>query len=82
MRHKFESNERRNVALGRHVTDGAFVDHFLHLIEEESSARGSRESCGDELRPVSQNGVTVGTREETRSADVVQEDAPHRLTCH
>lgn len=50
-----------------------------HLIEEERSSCGSCESCGDELRPISQDGVTVGTREEACSANVVQEDTAHRL---
>lgn len=49
-----------------------------HLIEEERSACGSCESCGDELRAISQDGVTVGTGEEACSANVVQEDTSHR----
>ena len=49
----------------------------LYLVEEESSACGSCETCGDKLRPVGQNGVTVGTGEEACPANVVQEDASH-----
>lgn len=50
----------------------------LYLIEEESSARGSGEACWNQLRPVGQDGVTVGAGEEACSANVVQEDASHR----
>ena len=50
----------------------------LYLVEEESSACGPCEASRDELRPVGQDGVTVGAGEEASSADVVQEDASHR----
>ena len=50
---------------------------FPHLVEEESSACGSCETCWDELGPVGQDGVTVGAGEEACSADVVQKDASH-----
>lgn len=50
----------------------------LYLIEEKSSACGSSESRGDQFRSVGQDGVTVGTRKETRSTNVVQKDASHR----
>lgn len=42
-----------------------------HLIEEESSAGGAGEACGDELSPVGQDGVTVGTREEATPTNVI-----------
>lgn len=69
-----------HVSAGKHhsVLDLAVLE-VHHLIEEESSACGSSESCGDELRAISQDSVTVGTREEASSANVVQEDTPHRL---
>lgn len=51
----------------------------VYLVEEKRPARCSGEACGDELGPVGQDGVAVGAGEEARAADVVQEDAPHRL---
>lgn len=48
-----------------------------YLVEEESSASGSSETCGDEFSPVGKDGVTVCTREKATSTNVVQEDAPH-----
>lgn len=48
-----------------------------HLIEEKSSACGSCEPCGDQLWSIRQDGVTVGTREQARSTNVVQKDASH-----
>lgn len=48
-----------------------------YLVEEESSACGSCETCGDKLGSVRQDGVTVGTGEEACSANVVQEDTSH-----
>lgn len=48
-----------------------------HLVEQESSARGSGEACGDELGSVGQDGVTVGAGEEASPTDVIQEDTPH-----
>lgn len=57
----------------------AFFSLFLYLIKEESSASGSCESGGDKLRPIGQDGVAVGTREEACSTNVVQEDTSHRL---
>lgn len=42
-----------------------------YLIEEESSACGSCEARGDELRPIRQDRVAVGTREEARPANVI-----------
>ncbi len=50
----------------------------MYLVEEESSACGSGETCRDKLRPVCQDGVTVGAGEEACSANVIQEDASHR----
>lgn len=51
-----------------------------NLVEEKSSAGGSSEACGDELSSVGQNGVTVGTREEASSTNVIQEDPPHGVS--
>lgn len=48
-----------------------------HLVEQESSASGSSEACGDEFSSVGQDGVTVGTREEAGPTDVIQEDTAH-----
>lgn len=50
-----------------------------YLVEEESSASGSSEACGDEFRSVGQNGVTVGAGEEASSPNVSQEDPPHSM---
>ena len=49
----------------------------MHLIKEEGSAGGPGEACGDELRSIGEDGVTVGTGEEACSTDVVEEDSPH-----
>lgn len=51
-----------------------------HLVEKEGSARGSGEARGDELGAVGQDGVAVGTGEEARPSNVVQEDAAHGQT--
>lgn len=48
-----------------------------YLVKQESSASGSGEACGDKFSSVGQNGVTVGTGEETSATDVIQEDSPH-----
>lgn len=48
-----------------------------HLVEQKSSACGSCESGGDQLRSISQDCVTVGTRKEPCSTNVVQEDTSH-----
>lgn len=48
-----------------------------YLVEEESSACGSSEACGDELSSVGQDCVTVGTREQASPSNVIQEDTPH-----
>ena len=48
-----------------------------YLVEEEGSASRASEAGRDELRAIGQDGVTVGTGEEARAPDVVQEDAPH-----
>lgn len=50
-----------------------------NLIEEESSACGSCEACGNEFGPIRQDGIAVGAREEARPANVIQEDASHFL---
>lgn len=52
-----------------------FADRYL--VEQERSACGSSEACWDELIPIGQNGVTIGTGEETSSTNVIQEDPPH-----
>lgn len=53
--------------------------HFAgrYLVEQESSACGSSEPRWDELSSIGQNGITIGTREEASSTDVIQEDPPH-----
>ena len=48
-----------------------------YLVEQEGSASGSSEACGDKLGSVGQDGVTVGTGEETSPSNVIQEDPPH-----
>lgn len=48
-----------------------------NLVEEEGSAGGSSEACGDELSSVGQNGVTVGTGKEASPTNVIQEDSSH-----
>ena len=48
-----------------------------YLVEQEGSAGGPSEACGDQLCSVGQNGVTVGTGEEASPSDVIQEDPPH-----
>lgn len=63
--------------LGVHSLPG-FRAFLLYLIKEESSASGSCESGGDKLRPIGQDGVTVGTRKKACSTNVVQEDTSHR----
>lgn len=52
------------------------------LVEEECPARGTGEACGDELRSVCQDGVTVSTGEETRPTNVIQKDAAHGSSKH
>lgn len=60
-----------------HASGGAARGSRSYLVEEESSARGTGKPCWDKLRSVGQDGVAVGAGEETCSANVVQEDAPH-----
>lgn len=55
----------------------ACVCVLWYLVEEEGSAGGARKSGGDELGAIGQDGITVGAREQARSANVVQEDAAH-----
>lgn len=61
------------------VNDEVHVQYctVFYLVEQESSAGGSGEARGDELRPVGQDGVTVGAGEEASSTDMIQEDSPH-----
>lgn len=51
-----------------------------NLVEEEGSAGGSGEACGDELSSVGQNGVTVGTGKQASPTNVIQEDSSHRVS--
>lgn len=51
---------------------------MFDLVEEESTACSSCEACGDELRAIGQDCVTVSTREEASASNVVQEDTAHR----
>lgn len=53
------------------------VLQIYNLVEQESSTGCSCEACGDEFSPVGQDGVTVSTRKEAASTNVIQEDAPH-----
>lgn len=55
-----------------------WLSFLRYLIKEESSASGSCEARGDKLRPIGQDGVTVGTRKQACSTNVVQENASHR----
>ena len=48
-----------------------------YLVEEEGPAGGPGEAGRDELGAVGEDGVTVGTGEETRASNVVQKDPPH-----
>lgn len=48
-----------------------------NLVEQESSAGGSSEACGDEFSSVGQDGVTVGAGEEASPTDMIQENPPH-----
>ena len=72
----------RDVA--HHVAAGEH-DAVLHVaevqvdnsVEEERSARRAREPRRDQLGAIRQRDVAAGTREQTRPAQVVQEDPPH-----
>ena len=46
-------------------------------VEEERSAGRAREPSRDQLVAVRQRDVAARAREQSRSAEVVQEDAPH-----
>jgi len=46
-------------------------------IEEKGSSRRAREPRRDQLGAIRQRNVTAGTGEQTRPAQVVQEDPPH-----
>lgn len=50
------------------------VDHF---VEEERPSRGASESCTDELTAICQNGVAARAREQSRTSNVIEEDATH-----
>lgn len=48
-----------------------------HLVEEEGSASGPCEACGDEFSSICQNSVTICTGEQASPPNVIQEDTPH-----
>lgn len=50
------------------------IDHF---VEEKRPSRGASKSRTDELAAVRQNGVAAGAREQSRTSNVVEEDATH-----
>ncbi len=52
------------------------------LVEEEGTSGGAGEACGDQLGAVGQDRVTVSAGEQTRPADVIQEDPAHDPQTH
>jgi len=52
------------------------VDHF---IEQKGPAGRSREAGTDQLRPIRQDRVATGAREQSRPSNVIEENATHRV---
>jgi hypothetical protein len=51
-----------------------------HAVEEERAARGSREACRDELSAIRQRRLARPAREQTGTAEVIEEDTAHAGT--